>query len=88
MRALKDGLDRDSTDTLAAPLRIAMHLGFLLLPTVGALRAITTSDTPKALAITTAALLVTVYALGAERAMRRPSRRADGTLDLQLPAGG
>lgn len=88
MRALKDGLDRDSTDTLAAPLRIAMHLGFLLLPTVGALRAITASDTPQALAITTAVVLVTVYALGAERAMRRPSRRADGTLDLQLPAGG
>jgi signal transduction histidine kinase len=76
----------DGSAALARTLRGAMHVAFLVLPAVGAARAVTADGVPIPLAILAAAVLVGIYLLGSQRALRRGAAgRADRT-DLLLPA--
>ena len=76
----------DTSTALAATLRGAMHAAFLVLPVIGAVRAVTADGVPIPLALLSAAVLSGIYLLGSQRALRRGAAgRADRT-DLLLPA--
>ena len=76
----------DTSTALAATLRGAMHAAFLVLPVIGAVRAVTADGVPIPLALLSAAVLAGIYLLGSQRALRRGAAgRADRT-DLLLPA--
>ena len=76
----------DGSAALARTLRGAMHVAFLVLPAVGAARAVTADGVPIPLAVLAAAVLAGIHLLGSQRALRRGAAgRADRT-DLLLPA--
>ena len=54
----------DTSTALAATLRGAMHVAFLVLPVVGAVRAITADGVPAPRAILCASVLAVIYLLG------------------------
>ena len=74
----------DTSTALAATLRGAMHAAFLVLPVVGAVRAITADGVPAPLAILCAAVLAALYLLGSQRALRRGAAGRAATTDLQI----
>ena len=76
----------DTSTALAATLRGAMHVAFLVLPVVGAVRAITADGVPAPLAILCAAVLAVIYLLGSQRALRRGDAGRADTTDLLLPS--
>ena len=76
----------DTSTALAATLRGAMHAAFLVLPVVGAVRAITADGVPAPLAILCAAVLAALYLLGSQRALRRGAAGRAATTDLLLPS--
>ena len=76
----------DTSTALAATLRGAMHIAFLVLPVVGAVRAITADGVPAPLAILCAAVLAVIYLLGSQRALRRGDAGRADTTDLLLPS--
>ena len=84
--ASADSSTADTSTALAATLRGAMHAAFLVLPVIGAVRAVTADGVPIPLALLSAAVLAGIYLLGSQRALRRGAAgRADRT-DLLLPA--
>ena len=84
--ASADSSTADTSTALAATLRGAMHAAFLVLPVIGAVRAVTADGVPIPLALLSAAVLSGIYLLGSQRALRRGAAgRADRT-DLLLPA--
>ena len=76
----------DTSTALAATLRGAMHVAFLVLPVVGAVRAITADGVPAPRAILCAAVLAVIYLLGSQRALRRGDAGRAETTDLLLPS--
>ena len=72
-----------ASQTLAALLRAAMHLAFVVLLTLGALRAITVDGVPALSAIGSAVLIAALYTVATLRARRRR-----GGADLLLPSRG
>ncbi|MGP9537128.1 sensor histidine kinase [Brachybacterium sp. AOP43-C2-M15] len=77
----------DTATALATTLRGAMHAAFLVLPVIGAVRAITADGAAPALAIAAAAVLAGIYLLGSQRALRRGAAGRSAATDLLLPAG-
>ncbi|MGP9707525.1 MULTISPECIES: sensor histidine kinase [Brachybacterium] len=84
-RAVAEG---DTASALAATLRGAMHVAFLVLPSVGALRAITAEAVTPALAILAAAVVAAIYLLGSQRALARGAAGRSTRTDLLLPSRG
>jgi len=76
----------ETSTALAATLRGAMHVAFLVLPVVGAVRAITADEVPALPAILCAAMLAGIYLLGSQRALRRGDAGRADTTDLLLPS--
>lgn len=78
--------ESDTASALAATLRGAMHVAFLVLPSVGALRAITAEAVAPALAILAAAVIAVIYLLGSRRALSRGAAGRSTSTDLLLPS--
>lgn len=76
------------TPTLATTLRGAMHLAFVVLLSIGAMRAITVDAVPTPVALGTAAVVALLYGLGSWLSWRRRGAREVGTTDLMLPSRG
>lgn len=76
----------DTSSTLAATLRGAMHVAFLVLPTVGALRAITAEGVQVLLASLVAAAIAAIYLVGSRRALTRGAAGRSAHTDLLLPS--
>lgn len=83
-----DAAAGDTASALARTLRGAMHVAFVVLPSVGALRAVTVDQLPPAAAIVTAALIAGIYLAGSRLALRRGSAGRSVETDLLLPARG
>lgn len=81
-------MESDTASALAATLRGAMHVAFLVLPSVGALRAITAEAVTPALAILAAAVVAAIYLLGSQRALARGAAGRSARTDLLLPSRG
>ncbi|MGO2194285.1 MAG: histidine kinase [Brachybacterium sp.] len=84
-RAVAEG---DTASALAATLRGAMHVAFLVLPSVGALRAITAEAVTPAPAILAAVVIAAIYLLGSQRALARGAAGRSSRTDLLLPSRG
>jgi len=76
----------DTASALATTLRGAMHAAFVILPSVGALRAITAEGVPAALAILSAVAIAAIYLLGSWRALSRGEAGRAADTDLLLPS--
>ncbi|HEX7350060.1 sensor histidine kinase [Brachybacterium sp.] len=76
----------DTASALATTLRGAMHVAFVILPSVGALRAITAEGVPAALAILIAVAIAAIYLLGSWRALSRGEAGRAADTDLLLPS--
>ncbi len=76
------------TPTLATTLRGAMHLAFVVLLSIGAVRAITVDAVPAPAALGTAVVVALLYGLGSWLSWRRRGAREVGTADLLLPSRG
>lgn len=63
-----------------------MHVAFLVLPTVGALRAITAEGAPPLRTALAAALVAVIYLLGSRRALTRGEAGRSARTDLLLPS--
>ncbi|MGP9580306.1 ATP-binding protein [Brachybacterium sp. AOP35-5H-19] len=84
-RAVAEG---DTASALATTLRGAMHVAFLVLPSVGALRAITAEAVTPAPAILAAVVIAAIYLLGSQRALARGAAGRSSRTDLLLPSRG
>lgn len=76
----------DTSTALAATLRGAMHVAFLVLPVIGAVRAAVSDQVPLPLALLTAAVLAGIYLAGSQRALRRGAAGREESTDLLLPS--
>ena len=83
-----DGDAAGTATALAATLRGAMHLAFVVLPSVGALRAISVDAVPPAMAVGTAVLILAIYVAGSRSALRRGAADRSAETDLLLPGRG
>lgn len=84
--ALPSAAEPAAPRTLATVLRGAMHLAFVALPALGALRAITADHVHPALAIAAALLVAGIYAAGSALARRGRGPADVAATDLLLPS--
>src|SRR5690625_3729144 len=74
--------------TMATTLRGAMHVAFVVLLSVGVLRAVGTDGVPVVAAVCAAAVIAVIYVAGSRSALRRGAADRSAETDLLLPGRG